>query len=1265
MDASRAEGCSSSFIPISPQWVYDVFVSFRGADTRTKFTSHLFAALEDNGFRTFRDDKELERGEFINDGLLKAIEGSRISLIVFSKDYAGSRWCLEELVKIMDCRETFKQIVVPIFYDVVPSDVRKQTGVLQVAFANHKKRLREEPDGKVEKWRAALTKAANLSGRHLLNDGDEAELIKMIIEDVRKVNPTLLNVPAHRVGLDRRVEELNVLLNMEFNHVGIVAIWGMGGIGKTTIAKRLFNLIRHNFERSGFLENVRETSQSPNGPIELQKKLLLAILNRSHELSNSHEGIEVIKMKAFGRKKVLLVLDDVDSDKQLKALAIDRNFFAPGSRIVITTRDKSSLKILELREHEIYGPEKLDEDESVKLFCWHAFKKDHPPEDHLDFSRQIGQNAGGLPLALEVLGSYFRGKSIPQWESAIVKLRKIPDDDVQGKLNESLKMSFDSLSKQLKKLFLDIACFFVGMGRDFTVKILEGCNISAEDGIQKLADRCLIKYDYCIDLIMMHDLIRDMGREIIRQESLEDPGKRSRLWYLDDVLEVLRDGTGTEAVKGLILNATDVQVNAKSFEKMNNLWLLHLDYIHLTTGYEHISRKLLWLSWKGFPLDCIPWNFSMEKLVALDLSYSRLKKVWNGNMILGKLKFLYLSHCHYLTRTPDFSGLSSLEELLLNDCKSLVEVDESIGCLNKLLVLGMKNCTKLRKLPSSIWMLKSLEHLDISGCSNLGNLAVFEGPLYKLRCLFFSSWTLPPKAVDSIGLSRTPVQASSCLKELNLDGCHLSYLPEEIGNLISLQTLDLAKNNLSTLPDGICNLTCLKRLRLEDNNVSRLPWGIGGLTSLEILNLGRNSLSTLPDTIGKLSCLKDLLVGNNKLSHLPSEIGDLDTLKTLVLQGNNGFRALPESICKLVCLQNLNLIDCNLSHLPSEIDRLISLGSLYLGNNTLLTIPDGISHLPRLYFIWLNNCAKLRSLPKLPTRTEGLSELKDNVEIIVPAGEEEVRIWFPYRDGRGPNVSFVVPPSPSVNQKMLGWILRLVVWAPQETSLVFEDVIYNKIHVAVSPTDVDQVLLIYIPQGYGGLQLEGGDEVEIPMSQIGDDYVRIPIDGLSEIEDVVEINVLPAGEEELRIWFPYHDGREPNVSFVVPPSPSVNQKMLGWILRFVVWVPQGTPVLIHQSVWMGDVICNKIRSAFQLSVNPTDVDHVWLIYIPQGYKGLQLEGGDEVEVQMFQITSADEAEIPIDVTHPNTLVKKWAIDVIYEADEIHKGNDTWCQVVSI
>ncbi|KAF7154186.1 hypothetical protein RHSIM_Rhsim01G0101900 [Rhododendron simsii] len=475
----------------------------------------------------------------------------------------------------------------------------------------------------------------------------------------------------------------------------------------------------------------------------------------------------------------------------------------------------------------------------------------------------------------------------------------------------------------------------------------------------------------------------------------------------------------------------------------------------------------------------------------------------------------------------------------------------------------------------------------------LGNLGVFEGPIYKLWCSFFLSWTWPPKAVDSIGLSHTPVQANSCLKELNMDGCHLSYLPEEIGNLISLQTLDLAKNNLSTLPDGICNLTCLKHLRLGENNVSNLPSGIGKLTSLESLYLSSNSLCTLPDTIGKLSCLKELLVQYNKLSHLPSEIGDLDSLEMLALDGNNGFRALPESISKLVRLRELNLNDCNLSHLPSEIDRLISLETLDLGHNISLSIPDSIWRLPCLDEISLTNCSKLRSLPKLPTLTMVFAESCPSLESL-----------------------------------------------PLELDQLGEYANYTGSNKLAENNYLTSLLK------------------QLPKSK-----------GLSELEDTVGI-IVPAGEEELRIWFPYHDVRGPNVSFVVPPSPSVNQKMLGWILRLVVWAPRGTS--FHWPwVMIEDVICNKIRwfdVAFTFHVYPTDVDHVWLIYIPQGHRGLQLEGGDEVEIPMSQrpgaeINGSNTVRIPIDVSHPNTYVKNWAIDLIYEADEIHKANDTWCQVV--
>ncbi|KAI8571184.1 hypothetical protein RHMOL_Rhmol01G0099100 [Rhododendron molle] len=137
---------------------------------------------------------------------------------------------------------------------------------------------------------------------------------------------------------------------------------------------------------------------------------------------------------------------------------------------------------------------------------------------------------------------------------------------------------------------------------------------------------------------------------------------------------------------------------------------------------------------------------------------------------------------------------------------------------------------------------------------------------------------------------------------------------------------------------------------------------------LEVLNLVRNSSCTLPDTIGKLSSSKEFSVGYNKLSHLPSEIRDLDSLETLELRCHKGFRALQESICKLVRLRELRLYDCNLSHLPSGSGGLVSLGYLNIGQNNICTIANSISNLPCLKNISLTNCAKLRSLPKLPTR---------------------------------------------------------------------------------------------------------------------------------------------------------------------------------------------------------------------------------------------------------------------------------------------------------
>ena len=133
-----------------------MFLSFRGEDTRKNFTDHLYYALTEAGIYTFRDDEEIRKGEELSSELLRAIRGSRLYIIVFSKNYASSRWCLDELVEIMECKRRPQRIFIPIFYDVEPRDVRKQTGSFEEAFVEHEKRYLLDKD-KVFRWRGALT----------------------------------------------------------------------------------------------------------------------------------------------------------------------------------------------------------------------------------------------------------------------------------------------------------------------------------------------------------------------------------------------------------------------------------------------------------------------------------------------------------------------------------------------------------------------------------------------------------------------------------------------------------------------------------------------------------------------------------------------------------------------------------------------------------------------------------------------------------------------------------------------------------------------------------------------------------------------------------------------------------------------------------------------------------------------------------------------------------------------------------------------------
>lgn len=141
--------------------VYHVFLNFRGVDTRKKFTGHLYSALHSKGVRTFKDSEELHIGRKIEPALYTAIQQSSISIPIFSKDYASSKYCLQELTKILHCYKTSYQIVLPIFLDIEPSEVRNQTGSFREAFQKHNKDFKPEI---VDEWREALREVGKLKG---------------------------------------------------------------------------------------------------------------------------------------------------------------------------------------------------------------------------------------------------------------------------------------------------------------------------------------------------------------------------------------------------------------------------------------------------------------------------------------------------------------------------------------------------------------------------------------------------------------------------------------------------------------------------------------------------------------------------------------------------------------------------------------------------------------------------------------------------------------------------------------------------------------------------------------------------------------------------------------------------------------------------------------------------------------------------------------------------------------------------------------------
>ncbi|KAF8029286.1 hypothetical protein BT93_E1844 [Corymbia citriodora subsp. variegata] len=945
---------------VSVTWGYEVFLSFRGPETRLTIADCLYESMIRAGIRAFKDDPELRAGEEIGGSLLQAINDSKIYIPIFSKGYASSKWCLRELTHMMGCikRRTIdedEKVILPVFYDVDADDVKLKTELYRKALRKH-----GSNSGKnlAKQWEEALREVATIKGWNLKDHGLH-KLTNLMVQEVSSLLWTRrTDISDHFVGIKDQKEEIIKLLDRGASDVQYIVIHGMGGIGKTSLAEAVFREISPQFQGyCCFLKDIRT-----HDILNLQKKLLSDILDLNcTNLFDINEGANMIKRR-FRTKEVLIVLDDIDKLNQIKKLAGEPIWFSEGSRIIITTRnieflvtedEDDNVPASRFGKISFYEMSEMDPNDALQLLCEHALGCAKPPPDYLGISCELIYALGRLPLALEIIGSTLHGKCRRTWEDILQQLKKAMNQDVKNKLMRS----YEELNPVQQHIYLDIACFFINQDKITAIKYWDAVfGYPTEIEVKSLTQKSLIKI-INDDKLWMHDQLRDLGRDIVCLESCKTLRSGCRLWSPKDAFHVVQRKKIAEQLKVLKL------VDCPSLKK--------------TPKFFRISRLERLILMRCTQLSMIDESINnLQHLDHLEVERAIINSLPESIGGLKSLSKLSIVECFNFEKLPDSIGqLESLLELHIN-YSNIRELPDSIGNLERLKVLCIK-ISKLENLPNSMGRLHSLLELNVSS-SEIKSLPDCIGSLKMLKEVHLNATNIS-ELPKTIGMLEN-------LEELNAISCyHLEgEIQSEIGALSSLQILKLSHGNFSRLPTTINQLTNLQELHLFCcdwiQHLPELP------QSLIVLHFSLKSLTTIPD-LSNLTNLVDLdmrgtpmqepnikwLVKLCALRKLALLVGDM-TLPTTDLSSLSQIQELKISCFEWRSLIGLpsNLRSLTLRDVQTPINwslfsSLENLSELcYFGYQLGEIRFNVLGKLTKLSALRMRECPLLKTLPVLP-----------------------------------------------------------------------------------------------------------------------------------------------------------------------------------------------------------------------------------------------------------------------------------------------------------